>query len=264
MRTHTTIGWSAAAAAAISISMVAPVNAAADDQALLDMAMESFNERMIDAGWVSQGPSDDAFESDGEEPSKDDEAINDCFGDLGAIFEGLDEDEFPGEIARSSSDGFTFTPLRAESSTTESTMFFPEEEEVAALAVSVDDAHSGLIGEFLDVLGARETSACMKTAMEAEMAADPDDTDAMDIALEFDVQAATQGDLGVGDHSALLTFGISMNMFGTPIDIAGTMAFASVDNHLVGVMHSISGATEPTSGFDVIDELRALVDSISS
>lgn len=258
--------WSAVAAAAIafSFSFVAPVSAAADDQAVLDAAMESFNERMVEAGWVSQGPSDDAFGSADDEPSQNDEAMNACFGDLGAIFEGLDQDEFPGEIARSSSDRFTFTPSTAESSTTESIMFFPAEEEIAALALSVDDAHVEFIGEFLDVFGAKETSDCMKAALEAEMAPDMDGTDAMEIALEFDVQAATQSDLSVGDHSALLTFGISVNMFGAPIDLAGTVAIASVDNHVVGVMHSTSGAADLTSGFDPIDELQALIDSISS
>lgn len=265
MRTSTAVGWSAAAAA-IVLSLAIPASAASDDQARIDAAMAAFNERMTDAGWESQGPSDGNLGSDDDdEPSEGDEMIDACFGDLPSIFEGLEgADEFPGQTARSTSDDFTFTPPTAGTATTESMFSIPDEEEAAAIAMSIDDAHVDLIGEFLDVLGSEEMSECMKQAIEADMVVDPESTDPLEGAFEFEIEVATSGDLGVGEDSAEITFGISMNMFGAPIDLVGTMVFAGVDNDLIGVMHITTGTAEAQSGFDPVAELAAIVAAVGS
>ena len=49
---------------------------AAGDQARLDEAIDGFNERMIEAGWVSEGPADD---EDEDEDDADDDADDDVW-----------------------------------------------------------------------------------------------------------------------------------------------------------------------------------------
>lgn len=263
------VRWSGVlAAAALVLGVAGSARATASDQAALDAAIESFNERMTAAGWVSQGPGDGVLGSgDGEddESSESDEAMAACFGGLPDLIQGLEDDEeLPGEIARSESDEFAFMLATDTPETTESLFSIPDEEEAAAFALSVDGANAALLAQFLDVLGAKETSECVTNALEAEMAPDPESTDSMDIPMEFEVDASTRGDLGVGEHSAEMTFGFSIDFLGIPFIADGRLMFASTGNHLVGVMHFVTGAAEPASGFDPLAELEALVDAIEA
>lgn len=258
--------WSGAAALVV-LSFATPASASADDQAQLDAAMVAFNERMTDAGWVSEGPSNGTVGSDedDDEPSEGDEIMAECFGDLPDMFQGLEDDaEFPGETARSSSDEFSFALPTDVSATTGDMFAIPDEEQAAAISITVDDAHAEGVGEFLDVFGAKETSECMKAALAADIASDTEGTDALEIPVEFEVEASTEGDLGIGEHSALMTFGFSMNFFGAPFTAAGSMAFASAGNHLVGVYHFVTGEADPTSGLDSLAELQTLLDAVTA
>ena len=268
MKTLAAVG--SGVAVAFVMSLAVPAGAASDDQARLDAVMEAFNERMTEVGWESQGPSDGTLGNDdddesSDEPSEGDEMMAECFGDLPAVFEDLEgSEEFPGQTATSSSDEFTFPAPTTDTATTDSMFSIPDEEELMAMALSVDEAHVDLVGDFVDALGAKETSECMKEAMEADLTVDGETTDPLEALFEFEVDVTTLGDLGVGEDSAQMAFAMSVNMFGQQIDFVGTMVFAGVGNDLIGLIHYTTGTAEPRSGLDPVAELQAIVDSISS
>jgi hypothetical protein len=229
-------------------------SAAGDDQARLDAAIDGFSERMVEAGWESQGPADD--DDDEEEVSSDDEIVAECFADLGFIFEDLDADELPGQIATSESDEFSYAPAGDEASTTDFLSFDITEETASAFAASVDDANVDTLTRYIDILGDKSTGDCLREAFEEEMAAEAQDSD---IPVEFDVNVASEGDLGIGEHSAALGYELSGEFF-VPINLDVDVVLAQVGNDVVGVAHLISG--EPESGFDPRAELQSIVDSL--
>lgn len=253
-------------AAALTVATALPATAASDDESRLDAAMQGFNERMTEAGWESQGLPEEATQgtsvededAEDEELTAEDEAFTECMGELGTLFEGGD-DAFPGETARAWSEEFTFSPPSDAPETTEafSFDFDAQEEEASAFAVSVDDASVGTLEDFVEVLGSEQTGECIREALEAEMATDSSDAP---IPMEFEMDVTTEGDLGVGEQSARLGFGISANIFGIPLDLDASVLMARVGSDLVAVTHFATG--EATSGFDPVAELQALADTV--
>jgi hypothetical protein len=257
-----TCRWTKVAAAVlVAASASGPVrvvNAAADDQARLDEAIDAFGERMVAAGWESQGPPDsDDDEAEDEDVSAGDDAFLACFEEVAVVLEDFDADEFPGQLAASESDEFVFAAADDAASTTDELLAFDETEETAlALAVSVDDANVATVTRYIDVLGSAETADCIREAVELEM---PTGTD-VDIDIEFEVSVENEADLGIGDHSAALRYHVS-TMFVVPITADIEIVFAQTGNDFAAVAHIVAG--EPQSDFDTRSELQTIVDDLS-
>ena len=220
--------------------------------------MEAFDERMLAAGWVSEGPQEEGDEDeDDEEFAAGDEAFTECFDDLAGLFEDFDADEFPGQVAASTSDEFTYTPATEGPATTAEFSLDLAEETASAFGATVDDANVGTITDYIEVIGSKETGECMSQAMESAMEAESEDSD---VPIELDVSVSNEGDLGIGDHSAAFGFELSTT-FIVPITIDTEVVFAQVGNDLVGVAHLVAGDT--ASGFDPRAELQTIVDSLN-
>ena len=207
MRRHTTTFVAGVATALLVIASGSPAVAEAPtsqagDQARLDAAIDSFEQRMTDAGWVGAPAEDDEDDddADAESDALGDDEFNECFGELAAVLEDVDGEEFPGQTALRESLEFTFVPAGAVPETTEEFSFdLDDEETVAAFAVSVDDTGTELLDALVETMGAKETGDCMREAMEAEMAPSSSDEE---IPAEFEFAVANEADLGVGERSA--------------------------------------------------------------
>jgi hypothetical protein len=244
--------------------------AATEEQARLDAAMDAFEARMTEAGWTSQGDDDDLLgddELDDEleddlddvdvDEAAEDDAFAACVGELGAVFEDFDDDdEFPGELARSESAEMIYAPEGAPA-TTEAFSFDLTEQTVAAFAVTVDDASAPVVTELLEVFGSKETSECLKQGFEEDLLEDAEDSD---IPAEFEFEVTNEGDLGIGEHSAAISYQLSM-VFMVPITVNVDMVLAQVGNDMVAVFHVISG--EQQTEFDPRTELQAILDSLA-
>jgi hypothetical protein len=160
-------------------------------------------------------------------------------------------------VAASSSDELSDDPSADDASTTEAFSLDLTGETVAAFAASVDDANIATVTEFIEVIGAKETGDCMRAAFEAEMALEPDDSE---VPVEFEISVTNEGDLGIGDRSAALGYELTA-VFIMPIEIELDVVFSQVGSDVVGLVHTVSG--EPTSGFDPVVELQAIVDSLA-
>jgi hypothetical protein len=229
------------------------VRAAADDQQRLDAAMDAFDDRMTAAGWESQGPppedDDDAF-------GAGDEVVAECLDELAELFEDLNDNEFPGQVAMSTSDEFSFVPADAPATTAEFSLDVSGET-TSAVSATVDDANVASVTQYIDVLGSKETGDCLRQAMEASMEAESEDSD---IPFEFEFNVSTEGNLGIGDHSAALSYELSA-VFIVPISFAAEAVFAQSGNDFAAVVHVVEG--EPQSGFDPRAELQTIVDSLN-
>jgi hypothetical protein len=236
--------------------------AASGDEERLDAAMEAFNERMTAAGWESRGPVDDEDDDDEDDDAEaegaGDEALEKCFGEMPAIFEGLDADEFPGQTASSESEEFVWPSPSDATDTTEEFSFDLTEETAGAFAATVDDANVSTVTEFIEVFGAKETGDCIREGLEAEMAAESEDGE---IPVEFDVNVSNEGDLGIGEHSAALSFEVS-TVFMVPINVHADVIFAQVGNDIAGVTYTATG--DPQTDFDPRAELQLIVDLLES
>lgn len=261
------------AASALILSVgVQAASAQTDDQRRLDAAVDEFEQRMTEAGWVGEPADeddDDVDEDVEDDADEDDGAIADdefteCLGEMAAVFEGnADDDEFPGQTALRESMEFTFQPAGVGSTpeTTEGFSFDIEAEEtIAAFAVSVDDSGVDVLDTFVDTIGSKETGDCMREAMEADMAAD---TGPDDVPMELEVEVANEADIGVGDRSARLQFAMSTSFMGIPFVFDFSMYMARVDHDLVMVVHGTFGEPETLSGIDPIAELQTIVDSLA-
>jgi hypothetical protein len=266
MRRHISAGL-AGAVIVIAGAAGSQAYAQADDQARVDAAIAAFEQRMTDAGWsgspVDDDEDDEADEEDGDDAdvTMGDDEFTECFGELAAVIEGSpDPDEFPGQTALSESMEFSYAPPGGDvTSTTEEFTFDMElEETVAAIAVSVDEANTELLDTFVDTMGAKDTGECMREAMTESLETD---TSADEIPIEFDVRVDNEADLGIGDRSARMAFGVSTSFFGMPMVFDVEMFMATVDRDLVMLMHATGGA-EAASGFDPLAELEALADSL--
>jgi len=268
MRRHTqTVLAAATGAILLLVAGASPAAAQAattptGDQARLDAAIEAFEQRMTDAGWVGEPAEegDDAAEGEDDSALGDDE-LNACLGELAVIFENVDSEEFPGQTGMRESLEFTYLPEGAVPETTEEFSFDLEAEETAAaIAVSVEDSGVELLDSFVDKIGAKETGDCMREAMEAEMAADATDEE-MPVG-DFSFEVENEADLGVGDRSARLTFDLAVELMGIELAFDVDMYLVRVGHDLVIVIHGTFGEVETMSGFDPLAELQTIVDSL--
>ena len=120
--------------------------------------MEAFNERMTAAGWESQGPPED----EDEEFNAGDEVFAECVDGLADLFEDFDAEEFPGQIAASTSDEFTYAPATDGPATTEEFSLDVTEETASAFIASVDDANVATVTQYIEVMGAKDTGDCIR------------------------------------------------------------------------------------------------------
>jgi hypothetical protein len=246
--------------------------AASEDEARLDAAMEAFNERMTAAGWDSQGPVDDEDDGDDDDDEADaeadtagEEAFTECFGEMPAIIDNFDADEFPGQTASSESEEFLLRspeflqPSSPDATdTTEALSLDLTEETAVSFAATVDDANVSTVTEFIDVLGAKETGDCIREGLEVELAAESEDSDTP---VEFDINVSNEADLGIGENSAALSFEVS-TVFIVPITLRADVVFSQVGNDIVAVAYTATG--DPQSDFDARAELQLIVDSLGS
>jgi hypothetical protein len=175
-----------------------------------------------------------------------------------AILENDDLDEFPGQTASSESEEFLWPSPADAADTTDAFSFDLAEETAAAFGATVDDANVSTVTEFVELFGAKETGDCIREGLEAEMAAESDDSE---IPVEFEINVSNEGDLGIGDHSAALSFDVS-TVFMVPITLSADVVFAQVGNDLVGVAYTVTGDAQ--SEFDPRAELELIVDSLES
>jgi hypothetical protein len=160
-------------------------------------------------------------------------------------------------VAASSSDELSYDPSADDASTTEAFSLDLTGETVAAFAASVDDANVATVTEFIEVIGAKSTGDCIRAAFEVEMALESDDSE---VPVEFDITVTNEADLGIGDRSAALGYELTA-VFIMPIEIELDVVFSQLGSDLVGLVHTVFG--EPTSGFDPLVELQAIVDSLA-
>lgn len=261
-------------AAVATLTTAGVAGASADDQARLDAAIDAFSTRMVDAGWVSQGPADDDDDDDDDDDIDDDiddEAVDEgdddlepgdemfaeCIGeDLAVIFES--DDEIPGATASAESDEFSFAPEADSTATTEAFSFDFTEHTVSALVATIDDENLDDVARFVDVFGEETTGECLTEAFAAEFA---DDSAESEIPMEFQVDAVTEGDLGVGDRSSSVTMTMAV-VFMVPIELEFQFVFALAGNDLVGVVELVSG--EPAADFDPVAEAQLIVDDLAA
>jgi hypothetical protein len=267
MRRHITTIVAGVATAMFVIASGSPAVAEAptsqaDDQARLDAAIDSFEQRLTEAGWVGAPAEEDEDDDDddGESDALGDDEFNACFGELASVLEDAGGEEFPGQTAIRESLEFTFVPAGAVPETTEEFSFdLDAEETVVAFAVSVDDTGTELLDALVDTMGAKETGDCMREAMEADMASSSTDED---IPAEFEFAVANEAGLGVGERSARVQFGFDMDFMGMSMVFDFNMYMARVDRDLVMVMHGTFGTPEELSGFDPLGELQTLLDAL--
>lgn len=263
MRRHTKTIL-AGAACALFVMPASPVFAQSDDQARLDGAIDAFEQRLTALGWVGEladEDEDDGVEDEGGDVTMGDDEFDECFGELAAVFEDVDDEEFPGQTAIRESLEFTFAPDNGVPATTEEFSFdFGSEETATAVAVSVDDSGLALLDSFVEQMGDKAMGDCIREAMEAEMSADSAAPD--EVAMDFDVQVENEADLGIGDRSARLAFGFDGSVMGMSMILDVNMYMALVDHDLVMVMHGTFGSTEIATTLDPLAELQTLVDSL--
>jgi hypothetical protein len=267
MRRHNRTVLAGAASALIACAGASPATAltastSTADQARLDAAIDAFEQRMTDAGWMGEPAEEGEDDAEGEDDSAmGDDEFNACLGELAFIFENVDDDEFPGQTGMRESLEFTYLPEGAVPETTEEFSFELEAEETAAsIAVSVEDSSIELLDSFVDAIGAKETGDCMREAMEAEMAADATDEE-MPIS-DFSFEVENEADLGIGDRSARLTFGLAAELMGIEFALDMDMYLVRVGRDLVIVIHGTFGEVVTMSGFDPLAELQTIVDSL--
>jgi hypothetical protein len=238
----------AALLAGAGLATAHTATASADDQAAADAAIAAFNERMLGAGGVSDGPQDteeiDPEEYEAENPGSE------CFGEFAT---GLDAGgRLEGETGRAFSDYFSFAaPEDSDQSGSD---------QVSAGIITVDEEHRGAIHDFVEVVGSGDVAACIEEAFTAMLV---EEAAAAGTAAPEDpgsVEADAESDLGIGDASARIGITLSYNFEDVPYVFTIQAWVAAVDRTLVQI--SLSSDEEQVSDIDPVAELEALVDSI--
>ena len=236
-----------AAAAALAVNWLGlPARAVADDQTSADAAIGHFNERAVQAGWISSGPA--------EATGEDDEPFAQC--GLEATFLDALSGGAPGVTASAQSDELTYAVAGAPATTE---LFGTDQEFLSAIVITVDAEHVDEIVSFVDAVGSDEFAECYAQLGMGETP--PEDTAFVDEAFETSVDSAA--DLGVGDGSGGFHLRFSGEIFGEQFDLQASLLFARVDRTLIGLVWGYQGEGKPTSGVDPVVELSALAASFS-
>lgn len=244
--------------AVIGLTTTRVTATAVDDQAAADTAIASFNERMTEAGGVSDGPPDMSATADTE--IVEDDPFAECFGDIAAL---EPAGQLDGETARAFSDNFTFPPAGETLDTDALSMAISGNDTVNAAVITVDADHAGTIDELVRAFGSDEAETCLEGLFD-EFAEDTDDGGASDNSSDdvtgFGIDVAAEPDLGIGDASASLQLMLSGNIDEEAYESNTAVYVARVDRSLVFL--TINTDAEPTTDIDGLAELALIADSL--
>ena len=127
-------------------------------------------------------------------------------------------------------------------------------------AATVDDANvADRHASSSRLFGAKDTGDCMRRRRSRQRCRRSPRTATFPV--EFDVNVSNEGNLGIGDHSAALSFEAVDGVHGADHPRADVV-FAQVGNDIVGVSYIVAG--DPQSDFDARAELQMIVDSLES
>ena len=156
-----------------------------------------------------------------EEP----QSFDACFGDFATVLDNANGD-VEGQTARAVSDNYTFTAASDDGDHRRCSTSGRPQDMVAAGVITVDDAHTQVLDQFVSQLSSPDTAACIEGQIAEKSAITvptiPELTgvslpDLSSMIPQIDVHATP--DLGVGDASGRLDLGISTNVFGIAIDL---------------------------------------------
>ncbi|MDQ3542492.1 MAG: hypothetical protein M3431_01315 [Actinomycetota bacterium] len=256
---HTVRHLTAACAVALVPARGLPLafaDSADDDLAVAEAAMRSFNERMVNAGFVSEGPQSQSDEMDPEEA----EFIeSECMQATGLTMPR--GSELPGQTARAFSDEFKFVPEPTTPGTDGPKQ--PVGDYAFAFVTTVDSDHRDDLDGYIDYISSEARLTCLRemTLGNAEASApapaDPPGIEFPQPEFEFTVET----DLGIGDRSARVDLFTSTVRFDEWFELEFTILLAKSDRSLVFLGHG-TGAGGPLLDVDVEAELQALVDSL--
>ncbi len=236
---------------------------ASDDQAAADAAITAFNERMTEAGGVSDGAPD----MEPAEPDDDDDAeeppASDCLNGLDEALE--PSGRFEGETARAFSDNFTFASADAPLSTDPMEFEFGENDNVAAGVITVDAAHRSVLDELIATLGSDDVADCLQDELlaadaAAQSGATANSAPPSDVPTA-DVNVTAEPDLGLGDASTRLDIEIASMLGDDTFGFSTSIFVARSDRTLVFFVLGV--ANEQVSDLEGREELGALLESLS-
>ncbi len=234
---------------------------ASDDQAAADAAITAFNERMTEAGGVSDGAPDmepAEPDDDAEEPP-----ASECLDELDEALEPTSR--FEGETARAFSDNFTFASADAPLSTDPMEFEFGENDNVTAGVITVDAAHRSVLDELIATLGSDDVADCLQDELLAADAAAQSGATASSAPPSdvptADVNVTAEPDLGLGDASTRLDIEIASMLGDDTFGFSTSIFVARSDRTLVFFVLGV--ANEQVSDLEGREELGALLESLS-
>ncbi len=256
---HTVRHLTAACAVALVPARGLPLafaDSADDDQAVAEAAMRSFNERMVNAGFVSEGPQSPSGEMDPEEAAF---IESECMQATGLDMPS--GNELPGQTARAFSDKFEF--VRESTTSGTDSVRQPVGAYASAFVASVDTDHREDLDGYIGYISSEARLACLRewTLGNAEASeAAPAGSAGIEVP-QPEFEFTVENDLGVGDHSARVDVVMSTMRFDEWYELELTILLARSDRTVVFLTYgTVAGG--PLPDVDVEAELEALVDSL--
>jgi hypothetical protein len=225
-------------------------SAAAEDQGRADAAIAAFTDQVVEAGFESQGPSDETDVLDLRPADEDDDptaaATNACLADLAQYI--AEDGTFVGETARATSDDFTLAGDAPES-TDPMAMSLGSSDEVAAVVAFVDDPAG--VSAIVEAFAGGELLDCVEEAFLAI----PPSSDAPLPSVTFDEE-----DLDLGDRAAEITLTSSFVFDEVEYRFSASIGLALVDRAIAVVTYDSTG--DRVSDLEVADLLGTLVENL--
>lgn len=207
-----------------------------DDQDRATAAIEQFEQRLTDAGWVP--------DADDDEDDLDNDLTDDAFTDCGDdLFAGL-ETALSDPTGFGESDEFVF--IAADQS--ETNPLVTSEEFTTATVVLVDTAATDELTDFVDVFASEELITCFQQAAATES--------------EFDDTITSGPGLKLGDQSAEIDFNLNRLVLDAPVAVDITFDVVRQGRAVVLLTTGQVGA-EPMSGLDRTEEMRLLLAAVA-
>jgi hypothetical protein len=242
------------ASAAASGDVFAGAN---DDQANADAAIAAFDDDMLEAGAVSDGPQDTTPSTE-EEIAAENPGLE-CFGDFGT---GLDAGgRLEGETARAFSDNFTL-PATDEVPSTDPT-YHPGGDSISAAVVTLDDEHQDTLDQLVGFAGSDDVATCLEDSFQAAIAAElaTADTTGGSEPPSYEIDVSAEPDIGIGDSSAQFALLLTTTYQGATYVYNTYVYLARVDRS-IALVNVTSNEAELESDIDPLEILGALVDAI--
>lgn len=244
-------------------------------EARVAAAIEGFEERATELGFVDTGSSDgsttdtstaatgdtgDTGDTSSDTATDDtvsdeDELFAACDGE--AIFAGI-EDDFPGSIAQQASNNFEFRT--AETDSTEFS-FSDIPEGVFATAVVIDPDSIKKADEIIDWFGLPETAECLSDALDDTLNQPQDPDSSSPSGAEISSEVTNTDDLGIADNSSSMAFDIEIDVLGAPLTVHTDFVIARGGDSIAVIGSTNNG--DPQSGFDAAEELSNLIDDLN-